>query len=145
MNRMPDVKPLADDIWVSAFVSPENLAELAPRFRTIMNNRPNGEEPGQPSSAEIEAEARRLGLDYVHLPVVPGKISQEQAAVFGDAIACRDRPILVFCRTGTRSATLWALSQAGRRSPEEIIGIAAAAGYDLSALKPNLEEKATFE
>jgi sulfide:quinone oxidoreductase len=142
---MPSVKPLADDVCVCAFVPPEKLAELAPRFRTIINNRPDAEEPGQPGSAQIEAEARLLGLDYVHLPVVPGKITDEQAAAFGAAIAARKRPILAFCRTGTRSATLWALSQSGKRSPEEIIETAAAAGYDLSALKPKLEEKASVE
>jgi len=61
---MPDVRPLADDVCICAFVPPERLAELAPNFSTIINNRPDAEEPGQPSSAEIEAEARRLGLDY---------------------------------------------------------------------------------
>lgn len=139
---MPDVKPLADDLFVCAFVPPEKLADVAPAFRTIINNRPDGEEPGQPSSAEIEAEARRLGLDYVHLPAVPGKITDEQAAAFGNAIATRKGPILAFCRTGARAATLWALSQVGKRSPEDILKTAAAAGYDLNTLKPKLEEKA---
>lgn len=139
---MPDVKPLADDLCVCAFVPPDKLAELAPRFRTIINNRPDAEEPGQPSSAEIEAEARRLGLDYVHIPVVPGKISDEQAAAFGEAIARRKGPFLAFCRTGTRSTMLWALSQSGKRSPDEIMEAAAAAGYDLNALRPKLAEKA---
>ena len=139
---MPDVKPLADDVFVCAFVPPEKLADLAPRFRTIINNRPDAEEPGQPTSAEIEAEARRLGLDYVHLPVVPGKITDDEAKRFGEAIARRKGPILVFCRTGTRSATLWALSQSGKRSPDEILKTAAAAGYDLSGIAPRLEEKA---
>lgn len=139
---MPDVKPLADDVCVSAFVPPEKLADLAPQFRTIINNRPDAEEPGQPTSAEIEAEARRLGLDYLHLPVVPGKITDEEIERFGEAIVRRKGPILAFCRTGTRSATLWALSQSGKRTPDEILKIAAAAGYDLSAIIPRLEEKA---
>ena len=139
---MPEVKPLADDVCVSAFVPPERLADLATKFRTIINNRADAEEPGQPSSAEIEAAARRLGLDYVHLPVVPGKITDEEAERFGEAIAHRTGPALAFCRTGARSATLWALSQSGKRSPDEILKTAAAAGYDLSAIGPRLEEKA---
>jgi sulfide:quinone oxidoreductase len=139
---MPDVKPLADDVCVCAFVAPEKLADLAPNFRTIINNRPDAEEPGQPSSAEIEAEARRLGLDYLHLPVVPGKITDDVAKRFGVAIAQRKGPILAFCRTGTRSATLWALSQSGKRSHDEILRTAAAAGYDLSGIAPRLAEKA---
>ena len=139
---MPEVKPLADDVWVSAFVPPEKLADLAPKFGTIINNRSDAEEPGQPSSAEIEAEARRLGLVYVHFPVAPGMITDDQAESFGEAIGRRTGPVLAFCRTGTRSATLWALSQSGKRSAGEILKTAAAAGYDLSAIGPRLEQKA---
>jgi sulfide:quinone oxidoreductase len=137
-----DPKTLTDEIAVCAFVPPEELAELAPRFRTIVNNRPDREEPGQPTSAELEAEARRLGLDYVHIPVVPGQVKADQVAAFGDAVTKRKGPVLAFCKSGRRAATLWALSQAGQRSAEEILRAAAAAGYDLSALRPELEERA---
>lgn len=139
---MPDVKPLADDVSVCAFVPPDKLVDLAPTFRTIINNRPDGEEPGQPTSAEIEAEARRLGLDYIHLPVVPGKIIDDQVRKFSEVIAHHEGPILAFCRTGTRSATLWALSQSGKRTPDDILKTAAGAGYDLSSLAQRLGEKA---
>ena len=139
---MINVKPLADDVSVCAFVRPEMLVDLAPGFRMIINNRPDAEEAGQPTSAEIEAEARRLGLDYIHLPVVPGKITEDEAESFGEAIARRKGPVLAFCRTGTRSATLWALLQAGKRTPDEILKTAAAAGYDLGAIASRLKEKA---
>lgn len=142
MSAMTDPKKLADEIAVCAFVPPEELAELATRFRTIINNRPDSEEPGQPSSAEIGAEARRLGLDYVHIPIVHGQIGDEQVAAFGKAVSNRRGPVLAFCKTGRRAAMLWALSQAGQRSADEILTAAAAAGYDLSALKPKLEERA---
>ena len=139
---MTDPKKLTDDVAVCAFVPPERIAELAPKFATIINNRPDDEEPGQPSSAEIEAEARRLGLDYVHIPVVPGQINERQVAAFGEAVSNRTGPLLAFCKSGRRAATLWALSQAGRRSTDAILAAAAAAGYDLSALRPMLDEKA---
>lgn len=139
---MTNPKQLTDEIAVSAFVPPEKLADLAPRFRTIVNNRPDLEEPGQPSSAQLEAEARRLGLDYVHIPVVPGQIHDEQVTAFGEALTNRKGPVLAFCKTGRRAVTLWALSQAGRRSADEILRAAEAAGYDLSALRPKLEGKA---
>lgn len=139
---MTDTKRLTDNLSVSAFVRPRELANLVPNFRTIINNRPDGEEPGQPSSAEIEAEARRLGLDYVSIPVVAGQISDEQVAAFRDALNECDAPVLAFCRTGTRATMLWALSQAHRRDADDILKAAAAAGYDLSALRPRLEEKA---
>ena len=139
---MTNPKTLSDDIAVCAFVPPEKLAELAPRFRTIVNNRPDFEEPGQPSSAELEAEARRLGLDYVHIPVIPGQVTHEQVAAFGEAVTNRKGPLLAFCRSGKRAATLWALSEAGRRSADEILRAAAAAGYDLGALRQILEARA---
>lgn len=139
---MTETKPLSDDLEVCAFVPPEKLAELAPRFRTIINNRPDGEEAGQPTSAEIENEARRLGMDYVHIPVVPGKVDAEQVAAFRKAIQSRKGPVLAFCKTGRRAATLWALSQGGHRGVHKILGRVAAAGYDLSALKPAIEKAA---
>lgn len=139
---MTDPKTLTDEIAVCAFVPPEKLAELAPKFRTIVNNRPDHEEPRQPSSAELEAEARRLGLDYVHIPVVPGQVDDLQVAAFGEAVSNRKGTVLAFCKTGRRAAILWALSQAGRRNADEILDTAAAAGHDLSALRPKLEEKA---
>ena len=140
---MTEPRQLTDEIAVCTFVPPEKLAERAPKFRTIINNRPDSEEPGQASSAEIEAEARRLGVDYVHIPVVPGQVSDEQVAAFGNVLKSRPGPVLAFCRSGKRAATLWALSQVGQRSVNEILKAAAAAGYDLSDLKPKLEEKAT--
>ena len=142
---MTDPKDLTEDFSVCAFVPPEKLGELAPRFKTIINNRPDAEEPGQPSSAEIEAEARRLGLSYIHLPVIPGQISDEQVQSFAKSVAAHQGPTLAFCRTGTRSASLWALSQVGKRGEQAVLKAAADAGYDLSALRPRLQEKATTE
>jgi len=139
---MPIAKLLTDDVAVCAFVPPEMLAALAPRFRTIINNRPDAEEPGQPSSAEIEAEARRLGLDYIHIPVVAERIGDAEVAAFGKALTGRKGPVLAFCKSGRRAATLWALSQAGKGNVEEILAAAAAAGYDLSALAPKLAQQA---
>jgi sulfide:quinone oxidoreductase len=139
---MTEPKQLADDISVCAFVPPDRLAELAPRFRTIINNRPDMEEPGQPDSAEIEAEARRLGLDYVHLPVVPGQFADDQAAKFGKAVAASRGPVLAFCKSGRRAATLWALAQKGKQPVDDILAAASAAGFDLSSLRDTLTESA---
>lgn len=140
---MHDIKQLTDDISVCAFVPPGKLAALAPKFRTIINNRPEGEEPGQPSSAEIEAEAHRLGLDYVHVPVIPGQIGDEQVAAFGQAVSDRKGPVLAFCKSGRRAASLWALSEVGKRDIDDILKTAADAGHDLSDLRTRLEERAS--
>ena len=139
---MTTTKSLADDISVSSFVSPADLPQLAGKFRTIVNARPDGEEPGQPSSAEVAAAARRLGLAYVHIPVVPGQITDEEVAAFAKALADKPGPMLAYCKTGTRAASLWALSRAGERGAEQVLAAAAGAGFDLEGLRSRIEAKA---
>jgi sulfide:quinone oxidoreductase len=139
---MIETKTLADGISVAAQIRPEDLGTLAASFRTIVNNRPDDEETGQPRSAEIEAEARRVGLQYAFIPIAPGQLNEQAIIGFSEVLSNAPTPILAFCRTGTRSTNLWALTQAGVRDPDEILKLAAAAGYDLRGLRPRLEEKA---
>jgi uncharacterized protein (TIGR01244 family) len=111
-----------------------NLAQQG--LRMIVNNRPDGEEPGQPSSAEIEAAARAAGLDYRYVPVAGGFPT---ASVEAMADALEQGPALAFCRSGTRSTWLWALARSSRGADAEtLIARAAGAGYDLSPLAPYL-------
>lgn len=139
---MTTIKPLADDLSVCSFVSPADLPQLASRFRTIVNARPDAEEPNQPSSAEIEATAHRLGLEYVHIPVVPGQITDDQVEAFAKALRDKPGPVLAYCMSGTRAASLWALSRAGEHGAEQVLAAAAKAGFDLHGLKPRLDAKA---
>jgi uncharacterized protein (TIGR01244 family) len=134
-------KKLADDLSVCSMVTPDELPALAREFRTIINNRPDFEEPGQPSSAKLEAAARKAGLEYVHIPVVPGQIADEHVARFAKALADEPGAKLAFCRSGQRAASLWALALAGTREADDIIAAAATAGYDLSVLRPRLQAK----
>lgn len=76
-------------------------------FRMIINNRPDAEAPGQPSSDALEREAIRLGLRYVYIPIIPGEITDHDVAEFARAVAEADGPVLAFCRTGNRSTQLW--------------------------------------
>ncbi|MFL6845473.1 MAG: TIGR01244 family sulfur transferase [Allosphingosinicella sp.] len=100
--------------------------------RLIVNNRPDGEEPGQPSSAQIEAAVRAAGLDYRHIPISGGF---PQAQVEAMAQALEAGPVLAFCRSGTRSTWLWALARVSRGTDAEtLVRQAAGAGYDLGAL-----------
>ena len=132
-------KTLTKRLSVSPQLSPSDVALAAAQgFKTVINNRPDGEEPGQPTSAELAELVRAGGMTYHHLPVVGGKISDDAAAEFGHLLANANGPVLAFCRTGTRSASLWALSQAGRLPTKELLETTAEAGYDLSALNPRL-------
>jgi uncharacterized protein (TIGR01244 family) len=102
-------------------------------IRTLVNNRPDGEEPGQPSSAEVEAAARAAGLDYRHIPVA-GRFPPERVEAMAEAL--EQGPVLAFCRSGTRSTMIWALARASRGAPaEESLAAAAAGGYDLGPIR----------
>ena len=114
---------------------PQDLAEAAARGVTLaINNRPDGESPDQPAGAEIEAAARAAGLTYHAIPlgregVNPDLVNATKAVLEGS-----DGKVFCFCRSGTRSTTLWALSQAGEAPADQIIAQAAEAGYDMSHL-----------
>jgi sulfide:quinone oxidoreductase len=99
---------LSPTLSVRPQVLPDEVAELAAAgFRGIINNRPDGEAPDQPSSAELEVAAKRHGLAYWHIPVVPGQASEGQARAFAAALREADGPVVAFCRTGNRSTGLW--------------------------------------
>jgi sulfide:quinone oxidoreductase len=108
-------------------------------FRAIIDNRPDGEEPGQITAAQMEALAAEQGMGFAHVPVIPGKVGDSHVAAMVSALNHLEGPVLAYCRTGTRSTTLWALSQVGSQSADEILKSASAAGYDLSDLRPRLE------
>lgn len=125
---------LEESVYVSGQIAPGDVAEAARLgIVSIINNRPDGEEPGQPDGAGIEAAARAAGLGYVHIAVAGG-FTPAQVAAMAEALA--RGPALAFCRSGTRSAWLWALAraQAGANG-EALIAKAAAAGYDLGPLR----------
>jgi len=133
-------KQLTDRISVIAQIDADDMAALAARgFRSVINNRPDGETDDQPASAGLAAAAARSGLAYRYVPVVPGQLVDADVDAFAHALATLPRPVLAFCRTGTRSTMLWAL-QASRSQPVgAIVRIAAAAGYDLEALQSRLQ------
>ncbi len=130
-----DIRPLTPEISVSPQIAAADVADLAARgFRAIVCHRPDGEGVDQPGFAEIQTAAEAAGLTIRHQPVVSGKVSDEQAQAFDALMAELPRPVLAYCRTGTRSATMWALSQAGKRPLPDILARARAAGYDLSGV-----------
>lgn len=103
-----NIRYLSSDYAVAPQVLPADVAELkAQGFATLICNRPDGEAGEQPAFAEIDAEARRQGMQALHLPVVPGRITQAERDAFAALYAQAPKPVLAFCRTGMRSETLW--------------------------------------
>jgi uncharacterized protein (TIGR01244 family) len=137
-----ELKRINDDVSVAPQISPDDMPAIkAAGFATVINNRPDGEAPDQPTSEEMKAAAEAAGLDYHFIPlgregVSPEMIDDERAALEGS-----DGPVLAFCRSGTRSTTLWALSQAGKLPATEIVAQAAHAGYEMSHLLGYLSQK----
>jgi uncharacterized protein (TIGR01244 family) len=133
---MTDFRQVTEDYSVSPQIEPEDLAVAkAQGYVLVINNRPDGESPGQPDSAIMAAAAKAEGLDYVHNAVWGGP-TPEQIKAQADAIATADGPVLAFCRSGTRSIVTWALGQAqsGVRDTAELVRLGAAAGYDLAPI-----------
>ena len=134
------IKKLTPGLSVAPQISVGDIGLAAAQgFRAIINNRPEGESGDQPAEAELRAAAEAHGLAYRHQPVVSGKVTDEDGAAFGALLEDLEGPVLAFCRTGTRCATLWGLSQAGRLSADAIIETAKGAGYDLSGIRARID------
>ncbi|RYE04051.1 MAG: TIGR01244 family phosphatase [Sphingomonadales bacterium] len=139
------IRTIDETISVAPQISPEDIPALAAAgFGFVINNRPEGEESGQPSNAAIRAAAEAAGMGYAEIPTVMGGMTQAQVDEMAAALASADKPVLAFCRSGTRSCNLWALAKASRGGdPEALIAKAADAGYDISGIRPLLHQLST--
>ena len=129
-------KKINGQISVAPQIRAEDLADIAQSgFRSVICNRPDGEGADQPTFEEIEAASTKFGLEARYLPIVAGKVGDDNAEAFGELLNKLPKPVLAYCRTGTRSITAWALTHGGQGMGDEVVNAAAGAGYDLSALR----------
>ena len=107
-----EINRIHDNFCATGQMTLESLAEAAELgFKTIFNYRPDGEGGAeQPTSAELKAKAEQLGLNYFHIPVVPGNLQPEQVQEFINLYAKAAKPALGFCRGGTRAAKVFELA-----------------------------------
>ncbi len=132
-------KKVSDEFWVAPQISVNDIdAAVAMGVKLIINNRPDGEAPGQPKSADIEAAAKAAGIAFVHIPVDRTGISPHHTTAFESAMNdAEDGPVLAFCRSGTRSILVRSYAEARFGKPVDlIISEAAEAGYDISGHEP---------
>jgi uncharacterized protein (TIGR01244 family) len=140
---MLDLRRVTEAFSVAPQIAAEDLVALRERgFALVINNRPDGEEPGQPAGSEIEAAAKAAGLGYRAIPVTGG-FARPQVDAMAAALAGAEGPVFAFCRSGTRSTLLWSLALASRGGdPEEIAAAAASAGYDIAPVRGVVEQLA---
>lgn len=133
---MTDFRKVTDDLSVAPQITLSDVARAkAEGFALVINNRPDGEAPDQPSSAEMEAAAKAAGIAYAHIPVRGGPTA-EQVELEREVLAGAKGPVLAYCRSGTRSIVTWSIGQAlaGTRTRQELIELGAEAGYDLTGV-----------
>ena len=129
------IHALSAELSVSPQIATTDMEAIrAAGFRSVVCNRPDGEANDQPLFSEIQQAAAAAGIEARYLPVESGKVDDEQGRQFADLYARCPKPVLAYCRTGMRSATLWALSQADKLPLPQIVGAAADAGYDLKGV-----------
>lgn len=138
---MTDFRPLTPGFSVAPQLTEADIARAGQLgFRTLFNNRPDGEQPGQLTSAQARAAAEAAGMAYFEAPFAgpppPGAV---EATV--QLLSEAETPILAYCRSGTRSTTVWALAQAKRKAmtTQDILAAASGAGYDLSGARSVLD------
>jgi len=126
------IRRLDDRTWVSGQIAPHEVAGLAEQGVTVLvNNRPDGEEPGQPLAGDIEAAAAEAGIPYHFVPIIrgigPADVEEMQKALR----EAEGGKLLAFCRSGTRSALVCALAHREEgASADEVVGKLTQAGFD---------------
>jgi len=134
-------RKLTDTIYVSPQIGLDEVAEAARiGIKLIINNRPEGESDDQLPGPEVEAAARTVGVGYVAIPVTHSGFSEPQVAAMAKALNEAEGPVLAYCRSGTRSTLLWALSEASQGGdPDALTNMAAKAGYDANPVRPLMD------
>ena len=110
-----DIRQITEKYSVTGQIQPEDVQAIAAAgFKTLICNRPDDEDPGQPSADGVEEAARAAGLQFRHIPVVSGRITSENVEDQRHALEEMPSPVLAYCRSGTRCTNLYMLIQQGQ-------------------------------
>ena len=106
-----EYRQVTDDFAVTGQITAEDIPAIkAAGFKSVICNRPDEEQPGQPPHDGIQAAAEAAGLAFAYIPVVSGAITPDNVSDMADALDELDGPIFAYCRSGTRSANLYAMA-----------------------------------
>lgn len=135
-----DIRPITPDYAVSPQIDPADMAAIrAAGYTTVIDNRPDGEIPPHLRAEAMRAAAEAAGLVFVVNPLIPGQITMANVTAQGAAMSDAAGPVLAYCASGNRCSIVWALSQAGTRPVDELVGLPARYGYQLDHLRPQIE------
>jgi uncharacterized protein (TIGR01244 family) len=141
-----NIVPISANLSVAGQLTEAEIARLRDTGTALLiNNRPAGEEPGQPSSDAERSAAHGVGVRYLHQPVVGAQISHEDVRRFREAVQTAAGPVVAHCRSGTRSLTLWVIGEvlAGHMRREEVMTFGIRHGIDLSGALTRIDQLAT--
>lgn len=139
-----DIRQISDGFAVAPQIEPTDMVAIAAAgFVMVINNRPDAEVPPSHQSTAMQAAAEAAGLTYVANPVQNGGLTMDMVTAQGDAAATATGPVLAWCRSGTRSSMVWALSQAGKIPTPDIVAQLASAGYQIPGLEQQIDALAS--
>ena len=137
-----DLRKITDNISVSPQIESDDIpAILKAGFRSVMCNRPDGEEPGQCCYDDVAKAAVAAGLEVHWLPIVTSAITVEDITEFRAALDEMQKPLLAYCRTGTRCTMMWTIALFKEMQAQEILDLTSKAGYDMSGLLQQLAQR----
>lgn len=138
-----DMRQITDTYFVAPQLDAADMTEAAEAgITTIIANRPDPEVPPSHQADALQAAAEAAGLSFVHLPIAHQTMTPEAIETQMRALSEAHGKVLAYCASGTRSTVIWAIgtAQAGQMSPDEILSAAASGGYDLSNMRPLLDQ-----
>ena len=138
---MSDFRQLSDQVWASPQITAADIeAARAQGVTAIVNNRPDGEDEGQPTGESIRDAAEAAGLAYHAIPISHSGFSRPQIDAMASVLETSEGGVLAYCRSGTRSTFLWALARASAgENPARLADAAARAGYDVAPVRPAMD------
>lgn len=135
-----DIRQITPRYSVSPQINPEDFAAIkAAGFTKVICNRPDVENPPSHQADAMAAAAAAAGIQFEVLELTHQTMTPDNVLKQFEMVDAADGPVLAYCASGTRCTVIWALSQAGKASADEILGTAAQAGYMLEQLRPHLE------
>lgn len=141
------LKPLTPGLVVTSQLLPGDLIGLRERgVRAVIDLRPDGEAPDQPTARAMADAAQAQGLSFFYTPTPHGVVPAEVVHDFSAALAfvrakapvspdASQAPVALFCRSGARAVRVRALAEASRASGmslDQIERAAMGAGFSIA-------------